>query len=70
VRASIFLGVLTVSLSLRNTLTTTTHGHHIPGTTIDDEGKHVEPAKCGGPGHCLDCTHEELKAFDLKGDKE
>ena len=51
-------------------MTTTAHGHHIPGTTIDDEGKHIEPTECGGPGHCISCTEDELKAFRLKGADE
>lgn len=46
-------------------MTLTRHGHRIKGTTIDDDGvrdsRRVLP--CGGPGHCLACTTDEIDAF-------
>jgi hypothetical protein len=51
-------------------VTVTTHGHHIPGTTLEDEKITFEPFVCGGPGNCIPCTEEELKAFDTKGEHE
>lgn len=39
-------------------MTRTSHGHHIDGTTFDDEGVRVPVARCGGPKLCSDCKNE------------
>jgi hypothetical protein len=39
----------------------TSHGHHIPGTTIDDEIEKLVKARCGGPGLCVICSREVAK---------
>lgn len=51
-------------------MTLTLHGHHISGTTIDDEPIVPYKQACGGPGYCLKCTEDELTAFDTKGAKQ
>lgn len=35
----------------------TTHGHHIPGTTLVDLDPEFR-AKCGGPNYCTSCSRE------------
>lgn len=34
----------------------TSHGHHIPGTVLDDNPPPI--ARCGGPGLCDACSKE------------
>jgi hypothetical protein len=35
----------------------TTHGHQIPGTTVEEE-RPLRVARCGGPGLCKKCSEE------------
>ena len=44
-------------------MTYTRHGHHIPGTTTDDERGQVEKTKCGGIALCTDCQKDTNFAF-------
>lgn len=39
----------------------TTHGHHIPGTT-KDENFPEQVARCGGPSLCSQCSREAAKS--------
>lgn len=39
-------------------MTRTKHGHHIPGSTHDDEKFHLTPQPCGGAFRCIDCAVE------------
>jgi len=38
----------------------TSHGHHIPGTSSDDESYKRVRARCGGPGLCPQCSKEAI----------
>ena len=42
-------------------MTRTNHGHHIEGTTFDDEVVPMQVARCGGPALCLTCRTGALK---------
>lgn len=42
-------------------MTLTSHGHHIPGTTHDDEQMHPMVHRCGGPDMCKTCKDESTK---------
>lgn len=39
-------------------MTLTSHGHHIPGTTHDDEQQYPMRHRCGGPDICEACSRE------------
>jgi hypothetical protein len=39
-------------------VTYTSHGHHIPGTTRDDEFGQVDKARCGGVAICTVCQKD------------
>jgi hypothetical protein len=39
-------------------MTRTSHGHHIPGSRIDDEMERVSVARCGGVKLCTQCIRE------------
>lgn len=39
-------------------MTLTSHGHHIPGSTRDDEQNHPMVHRCGGPDLCDTCGRE------------
>lgn len=36
-------------------MTLTPHGHHIPGSSTDDEDPNAVKARCGGPSNCKVC---------------
>ena len=40
----------------------TTHGHHVPGTPVD-EGSPPSVYRCGGPGLCDICSKQVAKYF-------
>lgn len=44
-------------------MTLTSHGHHIPETTKDDEEAGIAVARCGGPTLCKRCQHEMVMAL-------
>lgn len=41
-------------------MTLTSHDHHIPGSTTDDELYAFQPRNCGGPLVCESCQFEYL----------
>lgn len=45
-------------------MTLSSHGHHMPGTTRDDEeyDPSIPKARCGGPGLCPVCSAEATTA--------
>lgn len=49
----------------------TSHGHHIPGTVLDDtDDNQRNVARCGGPGLCAECSQEAVKVIDLGTPKQ
>jgi hypothetical protein len=42
----------------------TSHGHHIPGTTKDDERGQVDRARCGGVALCTVCQQDAARAYE------
>lgn len=42
-------------------MTYTSHGHHIPGTTRNDEQGQVPRARCGGPAICTVCQKDSAQ---------
>lgn len=39
-------------------MTRTKHGHHISGTTYDDEKFLITPQPCGGASVCIECAKD------------
>lgn len=44
-------------------MTLTHHGHHIPGTTHDNEPVDMPVTECAGPYECQPCTRDSEKAW-------
>lgn len=42
-------------------MTATRHGHHISGTTLNEEEKLLSKARCGGPSICRECYKDVAK---------
>lgn len=47
-------------------MTYTSHGHHIPDSTTEDETEVPRKARCGGPGLCAICSTETGKWAERK----
>lgn len=47
-------------------MTYTSHGHHIPDSSKDDEIERPRVARCGGPGLCASCSTESAKWAERK----
>jgi hypothetical protein len=48
-------------------MTLTTHGHHIPNTSTENEPKNIPKARCGGPGTCNQCSRESTYHQHIHG---
>jgi len=51
-------------------VTYTSHGHHIPGTTRDDEHGQVNRVRCGGPALCTVCQKDTARYYSEDEDPD
>ena len=53
-------------------MTLSRHGHHLPGTTFEDEFGQIPKARCGGVAICTDCQKDLANAhrFEMPVDAD